>query len=134
MNALILVLLVAFAASPVHAEPRKKESGFQKVLKSMFPSSKPKVVPKRTKKSKPKPTATPTPKSKKHEVDSEWIARYLEQEAAWDYEIPDDDLIEWKDGKYHVPSVVFRHYEDMLNTPRRSPTATPTVSPTLDSP
>ncbi len=131
MNPLILILLAAFVASPVHAEPKKKKSWFEE----MFQPKKPKVAPKRIKKtrakSQPLPTPTAIPKSKRIPVDQQWYANYLEQEAAWDYEIPDDALIEFKDGKYHVPPVVFRHYEDMLATPRRSPTPKPTARPAI---
>lgn len=49
------------------------------------------------------------------EVDAQWIATYREQEVAWDYFIPDDDHIRFENGKFYVPAVVFRHYQDMLN-------------------
>jgi len=51
-------------------------------------------------------------------VDAQWYANYLEQELIWNYWIPEDAQIKSRDGKIHVPPVVFRHYEDMLKTPR----------------
>ncbi len=127
MNPLILILLAAFVASPVYAEPKKKESGFTKVLKTMFPSAKPKVVPKRTRKVNAKSHPTPTPETPTINrmyvpVEVDWMAKYWEQEAAWDYYIPEDNLIRFVDGKYVVPIVVYKHYEGMVKTPRRMPT------------
>ncbi len=127
MNAPILILIAALVACPVYAE-KKKESGFQKVLRSMFPSAKPKIVPKKRKRVTKSVKATPTPTTRKRiyvPVDLEWMAQYWEQEAAWDYYIPEDDQIKFVDGKYQVPIVVYRHYEDMFKTPRRTPTPKP---------
>lgn len=128
MNPLKLILLAALVATSVYAEPKKKESGFQKVLKSMFPSATPKVVPKRTRKvhAKSRPTPIPITKSMYVPVEIDWMARYWEEEAAWDYYIPDDNLIRFINGKYMVPIVVYKHYEDMVKTPRRTP---PPVNP-----
>lgn len=67
------------------------------------------------------PSPTPAPPEEKRAVDAQWIADYRQLELAWDYPIPDDDQIDFKDGKYYVPLVVAKHYEDMLNTaPRRA--------------
>jgi|SRR5215471_4308990 len=67
-----------------------------------------------------------TPKKKKdyrtYEVDPEWMAQYWLLESVWDYPIPEDKDIQFKNGKYIVPVVVYRHYEDMANTPKPSPT------------
>ncbi len=132
MNPITLILLAAFVASPVYAEPKKKESGFTKVLKSMFPSAKPKVVPKKRKhvtkqivKEPHKDPEKPTINRMYVTVEVDWMAQYWEQEAAWDYYIPEDNQIRFVDGKYLVPVVVFKHYEDMVKTPRRTPIPKP---------
>ena len=71
----------------------------------------------------PKPVPKPTPPSPEVRykgffvVDSIWMARYRTLEAVWDYEIPEDAAIQYHSGKYLVPPVVFRHYEDMAKTP-----------------
>ena len=116
MNLVIPVLMAIFIAGQVYAEPKKNESGLTKALRTMFPSAKPKVVPVKrkrvtTKKQKqeikeqpPKPNRLYVP------VEIDWMARYWEEEAAWDYYIPEDDQIRFVDGKYQVPIVVYRHY------------------------
>lgn len=135
MRALILVLLVAFsAAGVVHAQSvSKKTSGLDKVLRSMFQSQKPTPTPKPKGKRKAHVArVTPKKSTDTFTVDYEWMARYWELESAWDYWIPEDDQIKFKDGKYIVPVVVFKHYEDMANTARRTPAAViaiPAVSP-----
>lgn len=126
MNAPLLILIAALVASPVYAEQEKKESGLTKVLRTMFPSAKPKVVRqkrsrKSTRTSRSTPQPTPITNHKYQTVDIDWMARYWEEEAAWDYYIPEDNLIRFVDGKYIVPIVVYRHYEDMAKTPRRTP-------------
>lgn len=136
MRAIILVLLVAFsAAGIVHAQSvRKKSSGLDKVLRSVLQPRKPTTTPKPKPKPKSKRKAhiahvTPKQSTKTLTVDYEWMARYWELETAWDYWIPEDDQIKFKDGKYIVPVVVFKHYEDMANTARRTPAAAIAVPP-----
>ena len=125
MNPLILASVLLLALNdPVHAHPQQKQSGFDKFLKKLFTPRTPekpkkpkrKVVRHSVPHSQPKAV---NPSSKDIIVDAEWMAHYWELEAAWDYPIPEDDLIKWKDGKYIVPISVFKHYEDMANTPRR---------------
>ncbi len=132
MNPSVLILIAALVAAPVYAEKKPKESGFQKVLRSMFPSAKPKVVPKKRKRVirsvKPSPVPIAKPEISKRiyvPVEVDWMAQYWEQEAAWDYYIPEDEQIRFIDGKYQVPIVVYRHYEDMAKTPRRTPAPKP---------
>lgn len=129
MNPLIFALVMVLAVNDsAFAKPKDKDkSAFEKVLKAMF-TPRPKTAAKakrkehrageraETRKDEPKPIKAAV---KTVTVDPEWLARYWELEATWDYAIPEDDLIKWKDGKYVVPIVVFRHYEDMVNTPRR---------------
>src|SRR6266576_1444842 len=102
MRELILVLLVVFSISVADAQHlRKKTSGFDKVLKSMFQPRKVAV------KSRPKPivkirvvriqSKKTIPKT--FTVDHQWMAHYWELEMAWDYWIPEDDQIKFKDGK-----------------------------------
>jgi hypothetical protein len=68
-----------------------------------------------------RPTSTPPNSEVRYKgsfvVDSVWMARYRTLEAIWDYEIPEDAGIQYEAGKYLVPPVVFRHYEDMAKTP-----------------
>jgi len=121
MRAIILVLLVVFSSSVADAQPlrKKRKSGFDKVLRSMFqprkivtkskPIVKVRVIRVERKRSIPR-TFT---------VDAQWMARYWELEMAWDYWIQEDEQIKFKDSKYIVPVVVFKHYEDMVNTARR---------------
>lgn len=124
MTAYVVAFLIAFSTTTSAAEHsvRKKPSGFDKLLRAMFTPNKPKPSPAPKRKTKPKEKNDTPPKI--HEriyktVDAQWMARYWELEAAWDYDIPEDDLIEFKEGKYRVPVVVYRHFEDMVNTPRR---------------
>lgn len=128
MNPLILALLVIFALhEPSYAETKKQQSGFDKFLKSLFQPRTKKATQKRTRKKhveKLKPKSGHEPKTEEGiPVNTGWMARYWELEAAWDYPIPEDKLIKWKDGKYIVPFLVFKHYEDMANTPRRASAA-----------
>src|SRR6267154_3928021 len=121
MRTIILVILTVFSIGVANAQRlRKNPSVFDKVLHSMFQprktiKPKPKVVTKvlviivESKKSTPRIFI----------VDPQWIARYWELEMAWDYWIPEDEQIKFRDGKYIVPIVVFKHYEDMANTARR---------------
>ena len=83
--------------------PQKK-----KVVKKELPK---KVVHHR----KSKAIATPTRKT--FTVDADWMARYWTLVALWDYPIPEEKDIRYENGKYIVPAVVFRHYEDMAATP-----------------
>ena len=127
MKLALLLLLMVFAVSPVQAQPKKKKSGLERVLKSMFQPRTP-TIRTVTKKKIVYVQKAPTP-PKTFAVDPQWMARYWELEAAWDYPIPEDDLIKWKDGKYIVPIVVQKHHEDMVNTPRRtSAAANPEIS------
>jgi len=58
--------------------------------------------------------------SKTLTVDTQWLANYIVLEKAWDYPIPDDyDIRFLGEGKYEVPIVVYRHYEDMLDAKKR---------------
>lgn len=89
----------------------------------MFPSAKPKVVVKKSKpksKTKRKIETNEKPDVLHRTVEPEWMATYWEQEALWDYYIPEDKEIKFIDGKYVVPITVYRHNEDMLNTKRRA--------------
>src|SRR5215468_9787571 len=102
-------------------------------LRGLFKPKK-KAVQAQKKKNKPRniasPTPTPSPSPQPEDkkiikregvffaVESQWLAQYRIFEAAWDYPIPEDDDIRFIDGKYHVPAVVYRHYEDMEKTPK----------------
>lgn len=125
MRVWFVILSAAVAFSLLTAQVRKKkESGVEKVFKSLFTPRKPEPVkPPKRKKTTRKPAIKETPEEPKHKtftVDAVWIARYIEMEQQWDYPIPEDDAIQTKDGKYFVPPVVFRHYEDMAATPSRA--------------
>ena len=52
-------------------------------------------------------------------VDNQWMASYRVVEAVWEYAIPEDDQIEYDNGVYYVPVVVYRHYQDMIKTPKK---------------
>lgn len=123
-----MVLLMGFSVSTLHAQ--KKESAFTKVLRAMFPSAKPKVVPKKKRKPASKPKKEKPSKTDYFTVDIDWMAKYWEQEAAWDYYIPEDDQIRFQNGQYNVPIVVYKHYEDMHTSVRR-PAPTPVPRPDL---
>ena len=137
MRLAILVLLVVFSISVANAERlRKKPSGLDKVLRSMFQSRTHKpVIVRRT----IQPIITkriyiesPKPIQRTFNVDRQWLARYWELEATWGYWIPEDDQIKFKDGKYIVPIVVFKHCEDMAKTPRRNSVNAPTANSPLE--
>jgi hypothetical protein len=49
-------------------------------------------------------------------VDAQWMAQYKAMEVKWKYPIPEDKDIRYENGKFIVPVVVYRHYEDMANT------------------
>lgn len=122
MKILIAVLVVLLPLGATQAQAKKKEpSALEKVLKTMFPSTKPKVEPQKKKRyATPKKRSQPVTRQNVHfMVEPQWMARYWEEEAQWDYYIPEDDQIKFKDGHYIVPFVVYRHYEDMANTPDR---------------
>lgn len=117
-----IVLILLFAFTSICAQATKNTSAFDKLLRSVFPSAKAKVeIKKKSTRLRKKILRG----NLYVEVEPEWIARYTEQEQAWDYFIPDDDLIRFDEGKYIVPIVVYRHYEDMAKTPRRSTTPPP---------
>lgn len=124
MNPVIVTVLLLVAVNdPIYANPpKKKESAFDKVLRSMF-TPRTKVSSKSKAKPKPRHRVVATPKpiksTKTIVVDAEWLARYWELETAWDYPIPEDELIKWENGKYIVPFMVLQHYEDMDKTPPR---------------
>jgi hypothetical protein len=120
----VILLLAVLISSPVYAKP-KKESGFTKILRTMFPSAHPKLVPRKRKHIPAKQQSKKSVNRLYVTVEIDWMARYWEEEAAWDYYIPEDDLIRFVEGKYVVPIVVYKHNEDMQNTPRRTPTPTP---------
>jgi len=136
MRLALLVLLVVFSISVANAERlRKKPSGLDKVLRSMFQS--------RTREHKPvivrRPIVTKRiyierlkPPSRLFNVDRQWMARYWELEATWGYWIPEDDQIKFKDGKYIVPIMVFKHCEDMAKTPRRDSANAPSANSRLE--
>ncbi len=118
----IVFFLVLVLASPCVA--KDKRSFWEKMFVA---PKKTKVVKKRShsKKSTPERKADPTPKPTPVTqtprngkgffiVSEQWYANYLVREAAWDYYIPDDDGIRFIDGKYHVPPVVYRHFEDLV--------------------
>jgi len=136
MRLSLLVLLVVFFTSVANAERlRKKPSGLDKVLRSMFQSRKTVVV----RRPAVRPIITKriyieSPKSvqRTFNVDRQWLARYWELEATWGYWIPEDDQIKFKDGKYIVPIVVFKHCEDMAKTPRRDSANAPSANSPLE--
>ncbi len=120
MKALICFLVLTLASPDAHA--KDKETFWQRLF---APTPKPKMVRKRRiaprQKTPPvsKPKPSPTPEVLRNStgcyiVDQQWYANYLVREAAWDYYIPDDDGIKFVDGLYHVPPVVYRHFQDMV--------------------
>lgn len=119
-----LIIISLFAFTSICAQATKKTSAFDKLLKGIFPAAKAKVE---IKKKGPRVRKKIVRGNLYVVVEPEWIARYTEQEQAWDYFIPDDDLIRFDAGQYIVPIVVYRHYEDMAKTPRRSPSPIPAV-------
>jgi hypothetical protein len=129
--ATLLLLILWTGSSVVSAQPlRKKPSGFDKILRSMFQPRKPTPAQKPKRKAVKQQSKLTAKAQRTFTVDPEWIARYWELQAAWDYPIPEDDQIQWKDGKYIVPLMVQKHYEDMLNTPKRPATNQPNaISP-----
>ena len=132
MRLAILVLLMVFSISVTDAERlRKKSSGLDKVLRSMFQSrTHAPVIIRRSIVTKRIYIERPKPDQRTFKVDHQWLARYWELEATWGYWIPEDDQIKFKDGKYIVPVVVFTHCEDMAKTPRRdSANAPAAISP-----
>ena len=119
MRPILILSFVLFASAVLG------QSALDKALHTMFPSTKPKVLVKPKPKHKPAKKAqaaeiAPTPDPLHRKVEPEWMARYWEQEALWDYYIPEDRQIRFKDGQYIVPIVVYRHYEDMSATAKRS--------------
>src|SRR5262245_56340214 len=123
MRLVIVALLLAFNSQPMAAEWH---------LSDLFKPPKKKTVRKPIHKKHatpiPRPRVTPTPKPAPKEtivngyfvVDEVWMARYRVLEAIWDYEIPEDTYIGYADGRWYVPPVVYRHYEDMAKTPHRA--------------
>jgi|SRR5215831_2531304 len=110
MRAAMIALCLAFSLSSV--EPLD--------FSKLFAPRKTKVVRKEPPKKivhhrKSKGIATPTRKT--FTVDADWMARYWTLVALWDYPIPEEKDIRFENGKYIVPAVVYRHYEDMAATP-----------------
>ncbi len=46
-------------------------------------------------------------------VDAQWMAQYRAMVALFKYPIPEEKQIRYEKGKFIVPLVVYRHYEDM---------------------
>jgi hypothetical protein len=46
-------------------------------------------------------------------VDAQWMAQYRAMVALFKYPIPEEKQIRFEGGKFIVPLVVYRHYEDM---------------------
>lgn len=46
-------------------------------------------------------------------VDAQWMAQYRAMVALFKYPIPEEKQIRYEGGKFIVPLVVYRHYEDM---------------------
>ena len=126
MKMLIPVLLMALMVSTVQADaPKKKEkSTLAKIWEYIVPPKPVKKQKKHVVRKRSKPTSivsvTPTPamrgKAGTYVVDAQWMADYWEQELAWGYWIPEDDEVKFIEGKYYVPPVVYRHFEDMRAT------------------
>jgi|SRR5215831_18786834 len=119
MKWLIWLITLSLSAQPVYSWD----------LSELFKPQKKKVVQQtgHSKKTKKKAEPSPTPKPKADEgrknyyqVDADWMARYSALEAIWKYQIPEDDQIIFEAGKYYVPPVVYRHYDDMAVTPKRN--------------
>lgn len=130
MRAVVLLMALVLAASPY--SDALSETKRQTFWERLFNPSKPKPQPKKRHKSasspasKASPARSPTPTERRNGdgyfiVDSQWYANYVTEEMAWDYWIPEDSLVRFRDGKYHVPPVVYRHYEDMVKTPKPTP-------------
>jgi len=131
MKAIFIALMLAINTQPISTnafdlsdlfKSKKKEKVIQKPKKKHTVK---RVEPKSN------PPSTPAPNSKNpsyvringilyYQVSDEWMAHYLVLEATWDYQIPEDDKIWYDNGKYYVPPVVYRHYEDMAKTTARS--------------
>ncbi len=118
MKRIVFFLVLALASPCVAGDKRS-------FLEKMFSPKKSKTVKKRSaarQKSpppKPKPSVSPTTEAPRNGkgyfiVTEQWYANYLVREAAWDYYIPDDDGIQYINGQYHVPPVVYRHFQDLV--------------------
>jgi hypothetical protein len=123
MRFLACLLMAILPITPVlsHAFDLSNLFKPKKKIVQKTPHKHKKAKPSHNDTTKPKPTATPPNPEVRYKgffvVDSMWMARYRTLEAIWDYEIPEDAEIRYEEGKYLVPPVVFRHYEDMAKTP-----------------
>ena len=130
MKVCILVLVLLLSIQPVYTKAWDLSDLF-KTNKKKIVQHRPPSKHKRSARNDAPASATPEPYPSPHPtvvkdgqtfflVDSDWLARYRVYEAVWDYQIPDDDRIKRDDGNYLVPVVVYRHYEDMVKTPKRN--------------
>jgi hypothetical protein len=46
-------------------------------------------------------------------VDAQWMAQYRAMVVMFKYPIPEEKQIRFEGGKFIVPLVVYRHFEDM---------------------
>lgn len=130
MTFVVLVLAIVLTAMPMFGETQQRKKKAPTFWERLFKPQTTKTSIRRPKphkhadKPRPQPTPTPVPtdslapsraKDGSFIVDAQWMAYYWEQELAWDYPIPEDQDIKFVEGKYHVPPVVYRHYEDMVN-------------------
>jgi hypothetical protein len=46
-------------------------------------------------------------------VDAQWMAQYRAMVVMFKYPIPEEKQIRYESGKFIVPLVVYRHFEDM---------------------
>ncbi len=118
-------LATAIAEPKAKARPKPTPTFLQKLFapkKSATPKITRRSIPKKNAskiESEPKPRPRPVPtECACYIVDAEWMAHYRVLEAIWSYPIPEDADIRFENGKYMVPTVVYRHYEDMMKTPR----------------
>jgi hypothetical protein len=124
MNFVVMALVLSFTMPELQAQHKAKPqpSVFDKLFKpnKIVPPPKPKKPVVVAKKKEPeKRTFSQNDKSPIFIVDNEWIAHYKILSDLYAYPIPEDKSIEFKNGKYYVPAVVYRHYEDMMKSPRK---------------
>ena len=122
MKVLVMVIVLILAVSPCAICAKDTRPLWKRIFIPL------KVKPKPSKKHRvihqKEAVTSETPEEKRSKsgmfvVDSQWWATYVEQEAAWGYWIPDDANVKFKDGKIHVPPVVYRHWQDLEEAKKR---------------
>lgn len=115
-----LLIAVSMASANAQTHTKTKQHSWIDSLSKVFSKPAPKPKPKIARKKKSKPKSRPEHTDISFEVDSQWMANYRMLEVEWQYVIPEDDEIRFKNGNYIVPLVVYRHFQDMAVTPPRT--------------